>query len=36
MEVIITSPLILDYKYEKLEEEKVVERFIKKWGKERE
>ena len=36
MEVIITSPLILDCKYEKLEEEKVVERFIKKWGKERE
>ena len=36
MEVIIVSPLILDYKYEKLKEEKVVERFTKKLGKERE
>ena len=36
MEVIITSPLILGYKYEKLKEENVVERFTKKWGKERE
>ena len=36
MEVIIVSPLILDYKYEKLKEEEEVERFIKKQGKERE
>ena len=33
MEVIITSPLILGYKYEKLKEEMVVEREIKKLGK---
>ena len=30
MEVIIVTPLILGYKYEKLKEEKVVERFTKK------
>ena len=36
MEVVITSPLILGYKYEKLKEERVVERFIEKLGKERE
>ena len=36
MEVIIVSPLILGYKYEKWKEEKVVERFTKKLGKERE
>ena len=33
MEVIITSPLILGYKYEKLKEKMVVEREIKKLGK---
>ena len=36
MEVIIVSPLILSYKYEQLKEEKVVERFTKKSGEERE
>ena len=36
MEVIIVSPLILGYKYEKLKEEEGVERFTKKQGKERE
>ena len=36
MEVIIVSPLILGYKYEKLKEEEGVDRFTKKQGKERE
>ena len=36
MKVIIVSSLILDYKYKKLKEEKVVERFTKKLGKGRE
>ena len=36
IEIIIVSPLILCYKYEKWKEEKVVEGFTKKLGKERE
>jgi len=36
MKVIIVSPLILGYKYKKLKREKVVGKFTKKLGKERE